>query len=150
MAQWEVIKQNIINNFGNGFADRWFTYVLQLILFSVLYYLIFKVLRNNKADKFVGIIVFFIVLMGVAVAFSDLNPGFMFIIVAMIALLVFTMYHTEIKRSLLDAGVKKSKAEPVTVTGVELIMDEIVRAVQNMSKNDIGALMVISNDNLPD
>ena len=65
MAQWEVIKQNIINNFGNGFADRWFTYVLQLILFSILYYLIFKVLRNNKADKFVGIIVFFIVLMGV-------------------------------------------------------------------------------------
>ena len=68
----------------------------------------------------------------------------------MIALVVFTMFHTEIKRSLLDLGVKKSKSEPVNVTGVELIMDEIVRAVQNMSKNDIGALIVLSNDNLPD
>ncbi len=29
-------------------------------------------------------------------------------------------------------------------------MDEIVRAVQNMSKNDIGALIVLSNDNLPE
>ena len=151
MTQWEVIKQNIINNFGTGFADRWLTYILQLVLFTILYYLIFKVLRNNKADKFVGIIVFFIVLTGVALAFSDnISSGFLFVIIAMVALLVFTMFHTEIKRSVLDAGAKKSKAEPVTVTGVELIMDEIVRAVQNMSKNDIGALIVLSNDNLPE
>ena len=86
-----------------------------------------------------------------ALAFSsEIDSGFLFIVVAMVALLVFTMFHTEIKRSLLDSGVKKSKVEPVTVTGVELIMDEIVRAVQNMSKNDIGALIVLSNDNLPD
>ncbi len=153
MAQWEVIKQNIINNFGTQFADRWLTYLLQFVLFSILYYLIFKVLRNNKADKFVGIIVFFIVLTGIALAFSEeLDSGFLFIIIVMTALLVFTMFHTEIKRTLLDAGIKKSKklSEPITVTGVELIMDEIVRAVQNMSKNDIGALIVLSNDNLPE
>lgn len=151
MAQWEVIKNRIINNFGAGFADRWLTYLLQLIMFVILYYLMFKVLRNNKADKFVGIIVFFIVLSGIALAFSnEISSGFLFIIIVLIALLVFTMFHTEIKRSLLDSSVKKSKSEPVTVTGVELIMDEIVRAVQNMSKNDIGALIVLSNDNLPE
>ena len=74
-------------------------------------------------------------LAGISLVFSqDLSSGFLFIIIAMIALVVFTMFHTEIKRSLLDLGVKKSKSEPVNVTGVELIMDEIVRAVQNMSK----------------
>ena len=151
MEQWQNIKDNIINNFSsNGFADNWLTYVFQLILFAILYYLMFKVLRNNKADKFVGIIVFFIVFAGIALSLSKLDSGFLFIVISMCALLVFTMFHTEIKRSLLDAGVKKSKAEPVTVTGVELIMDEIVRAVQNMSKNDIGALIVLSNDNLPE
>lgn len=152
MIQWEVIRQRIIENFGaGGFADKWLTYLLQLILFTILYYMMFKVLHSNKADKFVGVIVFFILLSGAALAFSaNVDSGFMFIIIVLIAILVFTMYHTEIKRSLLDAGVKKGKAEPVTVTGIELIMDEIVRAVQNMSKNDIGALIVLSNDNLPE
>lgn len=151
MAQWGTIIANIRENFGVGFASNWLSYFLQLVMFAILYYLMFKVLRNNKADKFVGVIVFFIVITGVSLVFSkELSSGFLFIIVVMIALLVFTMFHTEIKRSLLDSGVKKSKSEPVTVTGVELIMDEIVRAVQNMSKNDIGALMVLSNDNLPE
>lgn len=152
MDQWEIVKQHIVDKFSaDGFAGNWITYVFQFIMFAVLYYLMFKVLKNNKADKFAGIIVFFIVFAGIALAFStEISSGFLFIIIAMIAILVFTMFHTEIKRSLLDLGVKKSKAEPVNVTGVELIMDEIVRAVQNMSKNDIGALIVLSNDNLPE
>ncbi len=151
MAIWSTIQQNIVRNFGTEFADRWIAYLLQLILFSVLFYLMFKVLKNNKATKFIGLIVFFVLFGGITLAFSeDLDSGFLLLVIAMISLIVFTMFHTEIKRSLLDSGVKKSKAEPVTVTGVELIMDEIVRAVQNMSKNDIGALIVLSNDNLPE
>ena len=152
MNQWNNIKENILTYFSaEGFANNWLTYVLQLVMFSILYYMIFKVLRNNKADKFVGMIVFFVVLTGVSLAFSErIESGFLFMVIVLIALLVFTMFHTEIKRSLLDAGIKKSKTESVTVTGVELIMDEIVRAVQNMSKNDIGALIVLSNDNLPE
>lgn len=151
MGSWSRLIENIIN-FGTGFAENWFGYVLQLILFTILYYLMFKVLKYNKANKFIGLIIFFILFCGIAFAFSpEINSGFLVLVIAMIALLVFTMFHTEIKRSLLDAGTKKkSKAEPVTVTGVELIMDEIVRAVQNMSKNDIGALIVLSNDNLPE
>ena len=150
MISWSAFIENV-KNFGIGFTDSWLTYLLQLILLTVLYYLMFKVLKNNKADKFIWIIIFFIVFTGLVLAFSaEINSGFLFIVIAMTALLVFTMFHTEIKRSILDAGVKKSKSESVTVSGVELIMDEIVRAVQNMSKNDIGALIVLSNDNLPE
>ena len=151
MAIWSTIQQNIVRNFGTEFADRWIAYLLQLILFSFLFYLMFTVLKNNKADKFIAIICFFVIFTGIVSAFTEtVSSSVMFIIIAMVGVIVFTMYHTEIKRSLLDSGVKKSKAEPVTVTGVELIMDEIVRAVQNMSKNDIGALIVLSNDNLPE
>lgn len=152
MSRLTELKNIIITNFGGaGLADRWIACTLQLILFTILYYLMFKVLKSNKANKFIGIIVFFVLLMGTALAFSkEMDSGILLIIITMIALLVFTMFHTEIKRSLLDSGVKKGKAEHVTVTGVELIMDEIVRAVQNMSKNDIGALIVLSNDNLPE
>ena len=150
MHSWSQFIENV-KNFGKGFTGSWLSYVLQLILLTILFYLMFKVLKNNKAEKFIAIIIFFIIFTGLALAFSsEIDSGFLFIVVAMVALLVFTMFHTEIKRSLLDSGTKKSKVEPVTVTGVELIMDEIVRAVQNMSKNDIGALIVLSNDNLPE
>ncbi len=148
---WDALIDNVVRNFGTEFSSRWVSYLFQLILFTILFYMMFKVLKNNKANKFIGFIIFFIVFAGIVFALSeDFDSGILLIIIAMTALLVFTMFHTEIKRGLLDAGVKKSKAEPVTVTGVELIMDEIVRAVQNMSKNDIGALIVLSNDNLPD
>lgn len=148
---WDALIDNVVRNFGTEFSSRWVSYLFQLILFTILFYMMFKVLKNNKANKFIGFIIFFIVFAGIVFALTeDFDSGILLIIIAMTALLVFTMFHTEIKRGLLDAGVKKSKAEPVTVTGVELIMDEIVRAVQNMSKNDIGALIVLSNDNLPD
>ena len=148
---WDALIDNVVRNFGTEFSSRWVSYLFQLILFTILFYMMFKVLKNNKANKFIGFIIFFIVFAGIVFALSeDFDSGILLIIIAMTALLVFTMFHTEIKRGLLDAGVKKSKAEPVTVTGVELIMDEIVRAVQNMSKNDIGALIVLSNDNLPE
>ncbi len=151
MYSWSALIENI-KKFGTGFAGNWFTYLLQFVLFAIVYYLIFKVLKYNKATKFIGLTIFFVLFSGIAFAFSpDINSGYLILVIAMVALLVFTMFHTEIKRSLLDAGTKKkSKAEPVTVTGVELIMDEIVRAVQNMSKSDIGALIVLSNDNLPE
>ena len=61
------------------------------------------------------------------------------------------MFHVEIKRSLLGSGNKKhAKGEGMTVRDIEFIIDEITHAVQHMSKNDIGALIVLSNGNLPE
>lgn len=150
MERWEIIKQNIIN-FFNSFPQQYFAYLLQFIVFAVLYYLIFKVLKNNKGTKFIFVIVFFVVMCGAAFSFSgNIESQILVLIIAMIALVVFTIFNTEIKRNLLDLNIKKTIKETVPVKGVELIIDEIVRAVQNMSKNDIGALIVLSNDNLPE
>lgn len=150
MQSWTLFVENS-KEFISQFTENWLSLLFQLIGLSILFYLMFKVLKHNKAEKFIAIIISFIIFVGIMLVFSpEINSGFLFVVIAMIALLVFTMFHTEIKRSLLDAGVKKGKVAPVTVTGVELIMDEIVRAVQNMSKNDIGALIVLSNDNLPE
>lgn len=151
MDIWKTLSHNIKQNFGTDIANNILSYILQAILFSVLYYMIFKVLKNNKANKIMGIIVFFILFSGIVFALTPLfSPEIYFIVVALITIIVFTMFHTEIKRNLLDSGVKKTRTESVTATGIELVMDEIVRAVQNMSKNDIGALIVLSDDNLPE
>ncbi len=150
MNRWAEIKQNIIQNFGTYFTDKLFGYVCELVFFSILFYLVFKVLKSNKATRFIYVIVFFVLLGGIAFSFSDaITSGVLVTFIIVVALLVFTMFHTEIKRGLLDSSARR-KVDTITATGIELIIDEVVRAVQNMSKNDIGALIVLSNDNLPE
>lgn len=147
---WQNISQKFVE-FFNNFGSNWLEYLLQFLLFSVLFYLMFKVLKTNKGEKLMAVVVAFIVVFGITFLLSEsITPGVLLVVIVMIALLVFTMFNTEIKRTLLDANIKKNKNESLTVSGIELIIEEIIRAVQNMSKKDIGALIVLSNENLPE
>ena len=146
--------QGMLDRFKTLFTDtiktQYVAMILQFILLAVLYFYVFKVLKNNKGSKFIAVITFFVILCGITFAFSTKFDSYiLLLIVIMLALLIFTMFHSEIKRSLLDSSSKHSK-DGLTVTGVQLIIDETIRAVQNMSKKDIGALIVLSNENLPE
>ena len=139
--------------FFNSSAGNWVGYILQFLLIAAVFYYVFKILKVNKGGKFIAVVTVAVIVSGLAFALPDndkLSPGLLIIVILMIALLIFTMFHTEIKRTLLDSNIKKSKKQDITVTGVELIIEETVRAVQNMSKKDIGALIVLSNENLPE
>lgn len=143
---WENLKNLFIN-----ISNNYFSYILEFLFCVVIYYCIFKVLQANKSAKFMPLVIFFVLLCGFTFALSDFSSEILLIIIAMVALLVFTMYHTEIKRSLLDSNVRKKNDERrLSVSAVELIIEEVTRAVQNMSKKDIGALIVLSNENLPE
>jgi len=149
MQPWEKVY-NSAKEFINGFTQNYLSYVFEFLFFAILFYLVFKVLKTNKSSKFVAVVVIITLLCGATFAFSDFSSEILFIIVILIAMIVFTMFNTEIKRTVLDSGSKKSRNEQLDVSGVELIIDETVRAVQNMSKKDIGALIVLSNENLPE
>ncbi len=131
------------------------SYVLELVLLTLLFFMIFKVLKSNKAWLFIPLICFIVLLCGFAFALAaNMSGEVLILVVLMIALLIFTMYHTEIKRGLINSSSglvkRKSTNDNLTVSGVEFIINETVRALQNMSKNDVGALIVLSNDNLPE
>ncbi len=138
--------------FFNSSAENWVGYVLQFLLIAAVFYYVFKILKVNKGGKFIAVVTVAVIVSGLAFALTDkFSQELLLIVILMIALLIFTMFHTEIKRTLLDSNIKKSKKQDnITVTGVELIIEETVRAVQNMSKKDIGALIVLSNENLPE
>lgn len=144
----EKFKQNFITELSSNFV----TYILQFLVYVVLFYLIFKVLKNNKVNYITAIICFFVVGAGLAFGLSnEINSEILIMILALIGIIVFTMFNIEIKRNMLDSKVKKrSRDEAMTASGIQLIIDEIVHAVQNMSKNNIGALIVLSDDNLPE
>lgn len=141
-----------LRNFFNSFGTNWAAYLLQFILLAVVFFFVFKILKVNKGGKFIAVVTVFVIVSGLAFALTDsFSQEILLILVFMVALIVFTMFNTEIKRSLLDSNIKKgNKKDSFATAGVELIIEETVRAVQNMSKKDIGALIVLSNENLPE
>ena len=148
---WQAFAENV-RVFFDEFGDNALSYVMEFIFFVVLFYYAFKVLQTNKSYKLIVVFVFSVVWCGFAFGFSkNIESQFLLIVIMMLAILVFTMYNTEIKRVLLDNMVKgRNDRLKVNAGGVDVIIDEMVRALQNMSKNNIGALIVLSNDNLPE
>lgn len=139
------------SDFFNKFSTQYIEYILQFLLFAILYYYVFKVLKTNKGGKFIAVVIFFVVLCGLSFAFTAIDSQILLIVVALTTMIVFTMFNVEIKRTLLDSNMKKGKREKnFSAKGVELIIEETVRAVQNMSKKNTGALIVLSNENLPE
>ena len=107
--------------FFDSFGQNWAGYLLQFILIAAVFYYVFKILKVNKGGKFIAVVTVAVIVSGLAFALTDtFSQELLFIVILMIALLIFTMFHTEIKRALLDSNVKKSKKQDsITVTGVE-------------------------------
>ncbi len=126
-------------------------YLIQLIALFILFYIVFKILKENKGGKIIAIFVACVIIFGFAFSLSDnIDSQTLLLTVFVFAVIILTMFNVEIKRSLLDSGAKKAKKEGLTVSHIEYIIDETIRAVQHMSKNEIGALIVLSNENLPE
>lgn len=141
---WQKVKDMAVN-------INW-SYIVELVAFTILFYLAFKILKENKGGKFIALIVTAVILFGLAFSLSpNINSQSLVLVIFLLVSVVFMMFNTEIKRSLLGAAPKKhTKGDGLTVRDIEFIIDEITHAVQHMSKNDIGALIVLSNGNLPE
>ncbi len=153
---WSNLRENLKDFFTETVKDSYVIIILEFLLLIAAFYYLFKVLKANKSYNFIYIFSVLTVVLGFVKALVSSSSvlrdsAFYALAVIIIAvLLFFTVFSTEIKRMSVSSGVKKRKGDHLTVSGVELIIEETVRAVQNMSKKDIGALIVLSNDNLPE
>ena len=147
---WEGIA-NVFTNF------EW-TFILDAIFFFLIIYFVFKTFAENGAKKLVALYVFLFVMLGAITLFSARIASQYFYFFMLIESMFFLlMYQTEIKRSLSKAariGKVASKASPLVNTKGSAVRAEgnitgIVKAVQSLSKANIGALIVLSNGNLP-
>lgn len=152
---WSNLRENLKDFFTETVKDSYVIIILEFLLLIAAFYYLFKVLKANKSYNFIYIFSVLAVVLGFVkalVSSSALSDSAFYALAVIIiaVLLFFTVFSTEIKRMSVSSGVKKRKGDHLTVSGVELIIEETVRAVQNMSKKDIGALIVLSNDNLPE
>ena len=149
---WEGIKNIFV-----GFSGRWIIVFEAIFLFIVIYYVL-RTLQNNNAKRLIPVYTALVLLAGVICLVSEhLSVEVFYIFLMLTSLFFLLLFSIDIKRSIWNSNkrtgktvsdVAAKKNGPNTVKA-DACIAAIVRAVQNLSKNNIGALIVFSNGNLP-
>lgn len=149
---WKGIKNVFL-----GFTGNWIIVFEALFLFIVIYY-VMRTLYGNNAKRLIPVYALLVLLSGVLCLFSErLSVEVFYIFLLLISLFFLLLFSIDIKRSIWNSNkrtgktvsdISAKKSSPNTVKA-DACITAIVKAVQNLSKNNIGALIVFSNGNLP-
>lgn len=126
------------------------------IAFTFMYYVLLKFLVKNNSSWLVFVLVMTSIVVAVIFSFIDGINGETFLIVPCAFIIVTcVLYSVEIKRAIWArtnmklVDVKHSETGAVDHEKIQNCIGEIIKALQNMSKNDIGAIIVLSSGNVP-
>ncbi len=146
-----------ISEFGSKFQspNTMVAMIVSIVVFAVLYYYMMKFLSDNKSGALIMLFVFSMVIGAAILTFVDnINCAIYLIIPAMFLIAIMVLYSVELKRIIWQR--KMSKITDLRhgevsydEERVQACIGEIVRALQNMSKNDVGAIIVLSTGNVP-
>jgi diadenylate cyclase len=141
----ETIKQAFV---GFGLSE-----ILTIIIVAAIIYYTLAFLKRNNALKLSISFITLILIIGLIFIVNDIDGGIYLLFVTMLLILIFTVFSFELKRDIWDN--KKGKPLDYKQTGgndseaVDRCVSEIIKALQNMSKNDIGAIIILSSGNVP-
>ena len=125
------------------------------LAFAVLYYYLIVFIERNGSGALVFLFSFVMIISAALVLLIGIDGGFYIIVPATFILLIGSLYATELKRiiwvkknmKLVDyhhGGEKSYDKEKI-----DKCINEIIKALINLSKNDIGAILVLSSGNIP-
>ena len=127
--------------------------VVSILVFTVLYYYMIKFLFDNEADAVAVLFIMVMVISAVMLTFiEDINSGIFLVVPAVFVVALIMLYSTEIKRVIWS---RKHNAPDMNHSSsydeenIQSCIAEIIKAIQNMSKNDVGAIIVLSTGNIP-
>ncbi len=148
------VFENIKNVFMQ-FGESWLVYFAEGIFLYLLIYFVFRTLKANNARQLIVVYVVLSLLVGVVCMMSErLNSTAYLLFLMVLSMFFLLLFSQEIKRSIWTGkrgGEARSEttAKSAVAARAEEYISSIVRAVQNLSKNNTGALIVLSNGNLP-
>ncbi len=133
--------------------------VFDIILTALLIYAVIVFLKKNNAVKLIAYILPFTLLgiifssdlLGLTVIGTILSYSIIIVIIA-----ILLLFPQEMRRELLKLASPKDTHEAYTTDydvpddKLHEAISDIVRAAQNMSKKNVGALIVISSNNMPE
>jgi diadenylate cyclase len=143
------------------FTDFKVLYAVEMLLFFFLIFFVSKVLRDNDATKLM-LLYWFVLLLGGSMHVFDeelMTRQFFFLFVVLVSAIMLIIFNAEVKKYFWDvhSSTKGGIAEKILGGGAEVhsqadterCIANIVKALQNMSKNNVGALIVLSRGSLP-
>ncbi|MBQ8196499.1 MAG: diadenylate cyclase [Clostridia bacterium] len=127
-----------------------------VVVFAVLYFYMLNFLFKQNAHALVALFTAVMVVSAAIVSFVDTMDSAIFLVVpAIFIVLIMIIYSVEIRRVVwARRSLKKnidSKNESLShdTEKIKNCVDEIIKALQNMSKNDVGAILILSTGNVP-
>lgn len=149
------------NNLANAFStpDNAIFSVLDLVLTIVIVYGVAMFFKKNNASRLVKYLAVLVVLSCVILSHYVNMPVLSKILGNVILLLLIAalvLFAPEIKRMMWKIASPKATESSYTTQydcsdeELHAAIDDIVRAAQNMSKKDVGALIIIAPDNIPE
>lgn len=134
-------------------------YGVEIVLFFALIFYVSKVLRDNDATKLM-LLYWGLIIVGAAMTLFGseiIDRTFFLFYFLLVSAFMLIMFNVEVKKSLWD--VHNAKANEVKIQGgssevrsqadTERCISNVIKALQNMSKNNVGALIVLSRGSLP-
>lgn len=128
--------------------------VIGVIAFTFLYYVFIKFLVKNNSRALVTLFTVVLLTGAVIVFFSpEINSSVFLVLPALFFVLVIILYSVEIKRIILAKSSGKSielkhGAKVYDEEKIQNCISEIIKATINMSKNDVGAILILSSGNI--
>lgn len=134
-------------------------FALEIVLFFGVIFFVSKVLRDNDATKLMVVYWIMLIVGGAMHVFDGeaMTQQFFLIYVILLSALMLILFSVEVKKYFWDVHSTKTSgsekysggAEVRSQAETERCITNIVKALQNMSKNNVGALIVLSRGSLP-
>lgn len=128
---------------------------VSVIVFTVLYFYMIRFLLENNSGGLVSIFIVSMILGGGIIMLSSMNSAIYLVIPAIFLVIIIVLYSVELKRiiwakmNMKLVDVKHTAGRSYDEEKVENCISEIIKALQNMSKSDTGAIIVLSTGNIP-
>lgn len=159
-----LLAMDSLTQFKDG-AWRFFTqfrglFAVEIVLFFMMIFFVSKVLRDNDATKLM-VAYWLMIVAGASMRIFDsmiMTAPFFLFYVMLVSAVMLLLFSGEVKKYMWDVhtstplrSTEKSASgtEIVSQAETERCMTNIVKALQNMSKNNVGALIVLSKGSLP-
>lgn len=130
--------------------------VLEILLFAIIFYYLFRVLKTNNVKGLIAVFVVFVIATGAVYIGNPALSGYSYLLFPFLFVAgLLIVFNVEVKRDILNINAPKFHSEKtnhqqvVSKDDVERYINDIIKALQNMSKDNIGALIILANDNLP-
>ena len=129
--------------------------IFSVLIMTAVYFYFIRFLLVNNSKRLVIVFVISMVVAGLVLIFNSRINNLLFLIIPVCFLMcVLILYSVELKRIIwakktISGNDSKHDGGVYDDDMAERAINEIIKAVQGMSKNDVGAIIVLSNRNVP-